>query len=391
MDENIIIENETNEKKEEKSILICADCGREIDTENEEYFETKNGDIICSDCRDEYYITCEGCGELIHIDDTIEAEDTSGYWCDDCAQDNFSTCDCCGEWFHNDELTYNSNDDCYYCADCYDECDDYDDFITSYHEHKGQYEFYKTDKEAKKPLYFGFELEVEQGIGCSIYNNNEEAKNIYDLIGDLVFYERDGSLNNGFEIISHPQTFKYIMKNRNKYKTMLQHLIDNKYISHNSNNCGLHIHLTRDYFTTNEIDKLQLLIEKFKNELTIFSRRTPQQISHWSSFISDKHNTDTEPIDIKYIKKYKDNYNRYYALNLTNSNTIEFRLLRGTLKYNTFIASFELLNNMVKIVKNTSVKNIDTLKFEDIVNYGKNNKHLKTYCIEKNLIKKEVL
>ena len=45
-------------------------------------------------------------------------------------------------------------------------------------------------------------------------------------------------------------------------------------------------------------------------------------------------------------KAKKGNNGRYAAVNLMNYATIEFRLFRGTLKYNTLIAAIELVNEI---------------------------------------------
>ena len=415
---NNVVNNET----EEKNIIICEDCGKEIDAESGDYFETADGRIICYDCYCEDYFTCENCGKIHFIGDCIETSDSHRYFCVDCAnfelyrcddcddwyeythnifettdgrsicyhcRDSYIFCDDCGGLFYEDDIEYCEDDGNYYCNNCLDSHINSNNSIKSYHAHKNTFEKRKTEKEAKTPLYFGFELEVEKSNYNATYT--DDMAEIIDNImqGDVVF-EHDGSLSDGFEIISQPVTLKYIYKNKDKIEKMLKALVENGYISHNSEHCGLHIHLSRDYFTPNEIDKLQLIIEKFKKELIIFSRRGSSQQLHWAKFITDSVNDNGEKLNVDYIKKYKNKYDRYYALNLSNSSTIEFRLLRGTLKYNTFMASFELLNNMSKIAKNTSAKNIDNLKFEDIILYGKNNKHLKQYCLEKNLIKSDV-
>ena len=38
---------------------------------------------------------------------------------------------------------------------------------------------------------------------------------------------------------------------------------------------------------------------------------------------------------------------RYHAVNIANEHTIEFRMFRGTLKYNTLIATLELLDCII--------------------------------------------
>ena len=40
---------------------------------------------------------------------------------------------------------------------------------------------------------------------------------------------------------------------------------------------------------------------------------------------------------------------RYTSVNLTNTDTIEFRIFRGTLKYNTLIATLQLLDRICDV------------------------------------------
>lgn len=49
------------------------------------------------------------------------------------------------------------------------------------------------------------------------------------------------------------------------------------------------------------------------------------------------------------MDKAKKNYGRYVTVNLCNYHTIEFRLFRGTLKYNTLIATLELVNKICEL------------------------------------------
>ena len=42
-------------------------------------------------------------------------------------------------------------------------------------------------------------------------------------------------------------------------------------------------------------------------------------------------------------------YGRYTCVNLTNTETVEIRIFRGTLKYNTFIATLQLVNRLCDV------------------------------------------
>jgi len=405
----------------EDNYFICEDCGSIVHLDY--YYYTSDDKRICESCYENNYFTCTGCGEIhprseeIYTADTEESYclncadnglihqcDDCGEWyadeghfqilnngdwiCDNCLYDSgYGCCESCGEWDYSDNLCWSDEDNCYYCNDCYEEYEN-ENLIKSYHAHKHDFIKKATEKDkAKTPLYFGVELEVENKQNN--IENNEMARKIDDIMQGLVVFENDGSLNNGFENITQPMTFNFIKQNKEKFEKMLAELVKNGFISHDATTCGFHIHLSRNYFTNNEIDKLQFIIEKFKKELLIFSRRDRSEARHWAKFLSDEA-PQNESLNTKYIKKYKNTYDRYFALNRSNNSTIEFRLLRGTLKATTFFAGIELLNNLSKIAKYKSEKYIEKMTFKDIVYYGKNNKNLKAYCIEKNLTESEV-
>jgi hypothetical protein len=65
-------------------------------------------------------------------------------------------------------------------------------------------------------------------------------------------------------------------------------------------------------------------------------------------------------------KAKKGNLGRYAAVNLCNRNTIEFRLFRGTLKYNTLIAAIELVNKICDIATDMTDDEIQLLSLSDL-------------------------
>ena len=56
---------------------------------------------------------------------------------------------------------------------------------------------------------------------------------------------------------------------------------------------------------------------------------------------------------------------RYYAVNLSNDDTIEFRLFRGTLNPDSFLATLELVNTIVCYSR--SDKSIDGMTWDDLL------------------------
>ena len=65
-----------------------------------------------------------------------------------------------------------------------------------------------------------------------------------------------------------------------------------------------------------------------------FSRRSQDQLNRWAA----RYGYKDRPEEILKAAK-KGEYGRYACVNIMNRDTIEFRIFRGTLKYNTLAAA----------------------------------------------------
>ena len=93
-----------------------------------------------------------------------------------------------------------------------------------------------------------------------------------------------------------------------------------------------------------------------------FSRRTESQMSRWAARYGYK-NKPKEILD--HAKSSGDN--RYTCVNITNWNTIEFRMFRGTLKYNTLIATLELVNQICEYAIRHSDDDLAKISWSEFV------------------------
>lgn len=271
--------------------------------------------------------------------------------------------------------------------------------IRSYHTRDLDLEYKYTEKDLENAngivdnlLYFGFELEVQKRNDYpTMEDMNEDAKYIRRKNRELgLCFQTDGSVRNGFEIISQPMAFDYIQENKERFKNILEYLQEKGYSSHNGGNCGLHIHVSRNYFGNTEeeqektLRKLLLFTETYKDELERFSRRTSFS---YCQFTSDRYNSEYRSIESRYLKSSKvlkdmnKNCDRYQVINTGNRDTIEIRVFRGTLKYETFMATLEFVNNLITMVKEKETRKIS---FDNVINY-KETEYLKQYCEDKNI------
>jgi hypothetical protein len=92
-----------------------------------------------------------------------------------------------------------------------------------------------------------------------------------------------------------------------------------------------------------------------------FTRRTESNLRRWASRYGIETDAKTT------YKKAKGDYNRYRCINLQNDSTIEFRIFRGTLKYTTFVATLQLVNEICNICKRATTEDVESMCWADFV------------------------
>ena len=141
------------------------------------------------------------------------------------------------------------------------------------------------------------------------------------------------------------------------------------YGSHREGTCGLHVHVSRAAFgDTYEqqdatIARILYFVEWHWEELLKFSRRTQQQLDRWAA----RYGYKEQPKDILDHAKKGCHAGRYTCVNLENYSTIEFRIFRGTLKYNTLIATLQLVNQICEVAISLSDSQLKALTWTDFV------------------------
>ena len=181
-----------------------------------------------------------------------------------------------------------------------------------------------------------------------------------------IYIKSDGSLDDGFEIVSHPMTLEYHKKYH--WEDIFKKAVNLGYRSHQTSTCGLHIHVNRNAFGDNQteleevISKILFFIEKHWNEIFQFSRRSTYNMNRWSARYG------FEKTGKAILDKAKNGSNvRYVAVDLSNYHTIEFRLFRGTLKYNTFIATLQMVKKICDVALSMSECDIDNMSWSSFV------------------------
>ena len=353
----------------QERFATCDDCGDVVD--RDEIGETGNGSNVCNGCIEDHYFHCESCGAIEHCDESHSTPNDE-YYCEDCYDEHCTCCEQCGETLWNDDSYstpsgYSNCERCFYdyfgcCSDCgetyslddmhYDEdsgenycenCDCGGSSQIKRWNYMPRLNFYKSKWE-KTLLFLGMELEVQTRSSM-----RDRVENLYQMLKNenlenLFYFKQDGSVCDGFEIVSHPFTLNYGHKNINYYK-ILKHLKRSGFTSYESGDCGLHVHLSRNFFSAKEIRKMRLFFCSSGNQIQRFSYR------------GDKTNYCKK---VNYnLRQYKekDDYQpeRYLSLNCnTGKGTLEIRVFRGTLLYRRFLASLQFSDAVAHFVKQVS-------------------------------------
>ena len=295
--------------------------------------------LVCPECMEDTTAVCGRCGERIWIEDDAGNED-SGHLCQSCYDRYYATCDRCGHILPLEDL-HLEDDDQNLCYDCYRH--QRSRYSINDYSYKPDPIFYGSDT-----LFMGVELEIDEGG-----ESDNQARKLLELANadcERIYCKHDGSLNDGFEMVSHPMTLEYHLKSM-PWAAVLEKARQLDYRSHQAKTCGLHVHVNRTAFGDNiceqeeVIARILFFFEKHWEELLKFSRRSYRQMEQWAN----RYGYKDSPMEILDHAKKGFRGFRYSAVNLTNANTIEFRLFRGTLRYNSFIAALQLIDRICAV------------------------------------------
>ena len=324
----------------ETEFVECEDCGEIIP--REEAIHVSGYRDVCENCAQDYAV-CDSCGELVDPDET-EQDENGTCLCRSCFDNYYFRCPDCGNIVHW-EYRFEASDGQYYCEDCY--YNNHDEtaerVIRNYHD--GPELCFHSIQDGSEKEYFGinryFGIELEIGNGGE---SDENAAILLDLLGNNHFHaEHDGSVASGFELVSQPMTIGYLQREIfPKLPEFCKKAVAMGYRGHKaSSSCGLHVHVSKTSFTAEQVAEIILLMEKFWTVFLKFSRRTQHALDRWAArYDLDEDGSYTAETTLeKALSILKKRSNRYKALNITNSSTIEFRLFRSSLLPETIEAT----------------------------------------------------
>jgi hypothetical protein len=197
-------------------------------------------------------------------------------------------------------------------------------------------------------MYLGFELEVE--FKDSTARPAEYASR--NLLG-TAYLKHDGSVSNGFEIVTHPHTHQEYRDNSallwNTIETLRR---DFEGRSWDTDTCGLHIHLSRDGFSSGaHLHRFIAFVYHNAPYMMKFAGRKSRFARFNDVYTFDEYDRPVFSIKHKVGNPNRNSTERYSAVNTQNKHTIELRFFRGTMKTSGVLSALDLAQAMVEYTR----------------------------------------
>ena len=311
------------------------------------YGFTRSHNAICESCAVDNW-TFAYCCEVYVLDRYYDRQNDM---CGICVSRNYFTCERCEELIHND---YYYEDG--YCESCgEDEDGDHQEGIHGYHSGVpwGDRTFHSElgawrDGDHDTSLtYYGIEFECED-IGHDYMGTLHTLES-----GEYAHAEADGSLHNGFEVITEPATYGEWL-NGNMGATMREFHANMIELgaTFEYRTVGAHCHVSRNAFTDdNHLARFAIFgthnvryMEKLSGRIQVASGR----YAHLDKYRS-RTGASTSSQFRNAIKYRNDDRSRW--CNLTNRHTVEVRLFAGSNTFDDYLAHIEFITALIEYTR----------------------------------------
>jgi hypothetical protein len=338
------------------SVRSCTECNEKYHERNLFTFEYENADYeiqvihnLCQSCyprltRDLGLVSCTRCDKMVdplaldYSDDNVNVCSTCSDYFYECEECGAYTCD---EWEHSHEVIRDSS-------------------------FRPRLEFFP---DSKQPYYFGFELELET-------DENDYASNYAEMVikrlnksnvkSTAPFYiKSDGSLDCGFELVSHPATIEWFRESG------LLDMIDRfpsdfDFRAWDTTTCGFHVHVSRTAFHRenggrtiySKAHELRFIALFYRNQRFI-EALAGRHSNTYAQFETEEFSNRAKHLRGKVDRKEID---RYQVINTRNSNTLEIRIFRGTLRKDRILSNLELVQAGIEYTRNLETAGLENIK-----------------------------
>jgi hypothetical protein len=185
---------------------------------------------------------------------------------------------------------------------------------------------FKATRVRPNTVYLGCELEYETN------NRNRAQLGVGKLMHGHALMKSDGSIRNGFEIVTCPATLDIHL---DIFKKFYDNIPPDLKIA---NNVGMHVHISRKPLSQLTIGKLIEFLNRLDNKAFIH---------HIAGRIDNQYARMENDRTITFLRKHRNGGNRYNALNLNNEKTIEVRLFATPMNYKEFASRLQFVQALV--------------------------------------------
>ena len=366
---------------------ICSVCTTEHGVDD--LITTEYDSLVCGDC----VTTCERCDSVGSINDCFHTVDGNDIWCESCTERRAHWCERCEEYDSGTSFYISDRQEswCEGCADAAaywcDDCDEYnadgcdrcsdeptsDDGIRLIHDYSYRPDaiFHSTKDDER--LFFGIEIEVE--ARDDLRESAQYAHQLEQI--DLAYLKHDGSLNNGFEIVTHPMSHDFFKNEAQDFFTVMEGLRSQQGIrvkSWDTRTCGLHIHISRTGFNSGaHMHRFLNLVYTNPDFYSTLAGRTSEQWAKFDDIYMREYKRDANgerifnqdtgyEISTKRTFKHKLDNNRgsdrYSAVNTNNHATLEMRIFRGSVNSDTIKSQLDLAHASVEYTRTLTVQDV---------------------------------
>ena len=337
--------------------INCYICNNEIE---DDFQVVSDNYKLCNKCYKEHVVNCFKCGVVVFKSWTILNRLDNKYYCHGCFYKLFKVCESCGIAIPKIMVlykTYIDGDAIYkrpFCKKCFNR-----PRIEEYN-YKPVPIFYKLPNENEKILYYGVELEIET-------TRDFNFKNFAKKLPNFIYMKSDGSLNCGFELVSHPFSWQYMKKYFGEFPMLFKLCKKIAAQSYKTNTCGMHVHMSKNMFTTFSLYKfMKFFYTNYKFIYKISQRTSHADFAQWAGTDND----DDASITYKALTK-KGSFEKHVAVNLNEKDTVEIRIFKGTLCEAVFLKNMEFCKALFEFVQTVSV---DETTVDRFVQYVKMNR-----------------
>jgi hypothetical protein len=184
---------------------------------------------------------------------------------------------------------------------------------------------FKATRVRPNTVYLGCELEYET------VNKSRAQLGVGKLLHGHALMKSDGSIRNGFEIVTCPATLDIHL---DVFKKFYDNIPPDLKIE---KNVGMHVHVSRKPLSQLTIGKMTEFLNRLDNK---------DFIHHIAGRIDNNYARMSSDRTITFARKHR-HHDRYNALNLNNEKTIEVRLFATPINYKEFASRLQFVQALV--------------------------------------------